>query len=115
MFLRGRLTSPAQERVLESGTVIVNYEVSVERDDGPKESVPVAWHDPPASARARQYDTGDEVVVVGRVRRRFFRAGGATQSRTEVVAVTFLPARHTKRVAAAIDEWCDAVSVAAGR
>jgi single-strand DNA-binding protein len=26
------------------------------------------------------------VLVVGHVRRRFFRAGGATQSRTEIVA-----------------------------
>ena len=38
----------------------------------------------PAEAVARP--AGDEVVVTGRVQRRFFRAGGATQSRTEVVA-----------------------------
>jgi single-strand DNA-binding protein len=42
------------------------------------------------------------VVVVGRVRRRFFHAGGATQSRTEVVAETVLPAGQAKRVATAL-------------
>ena len=44
-------------------------------------------------------DVDAEVVVAGRVRRRWFRSGGATQSRTEVVAVEVLPARSTKRVA----------------
>ena len=44
-------------------------------------------------------DVETEVVVVGRVRRRWFRSGGATQSRTEVLAVEVLPARSTKRVA----------------
>ena len=38
--------------------------------------------------------------MVGRVRRRFFRAGGGTQSRTEVVATTAIPTRR----AAAIDK-----------
>jgi single-strand DNA-binding protein len=40
--------------------------------------------------------------VVGRVRRRFFRAGGTTQSRTEVVADTVVPATQAKRVEAAL-------------
>ena len=47
-----------------------------------------AWAD--ASPRRR-------VVVVGRVRRRFFRAGGATASRTEVVADRVVPARQRAR------------------
>ena len=38
----------------------------------------------------------ENVVVVGRVRRRFFHAGGATQSRTEVVADKVLPVRSKK-------------------
>lgn len=114
VFLRGRLSRPANVRTLESGTVIVNYEVSVERDDGPKDNVPVIWQDPPASARAGDYDTGDEVVVLGCVRRRFFKAAGGTQSRTEVVAETFLPARQAKKVAAAIDGYCDVLAEEAG-
>ena len=60
------------------------------------ESVPVAWFEPPSSASAM--GAGDDVVVVGRVRRRFFRAGGATASRTEVVAAAVVPARAPARV-----------------
>lgn len=97
VFLWGRLSSPAQQRVLDSGTVIVNYEVTVPRDDGPADTVPVMWQDPPDAAKAVGYHTGAEVVVVGRVRRRFFRAGGTTQSRTEVVAELLVPARQAKR------------------
>lgn len=114
VFLRGRLSRPAEVRVLESGTTVVNYEVTVTREGAPNDSVPVLWQDPPASARAGNYAEGDEVVVLGRVRRRFFRTAGGTQSRTEVVAETFLPARQAKKVAAAIDEYCEVLAEAAG-
>ncbi len=50
-----------------------------------------------------------EVVVVGRVRRRWFRSGGATQSRTEVVAEGVVPRRAGKRVAKLVG---DALTVA---
>ena len=39
---------------------------------------------PPAGSKT--LEPGDEIVVVGRVRRRFFRAGGATASRVELEA-----------------------------
>ena len=84
VILRGTLTRPAEQRVLPSGDVVVAYEVRVVRDEGPAESVPVVWS-PPAGRGLLA--AGEEVVVTGRVRRRFYRAGGATQSRTEVVAV----------------------------
>ena len=42
-------------------------------------------------------EPGAEVVVSGRVRRRFFRAGGVTQSRTEVVADAVVATRQAKR------------------
>ena len=109
VFLRGRLSRPAQQRVLESGTVIVNYEVTVTRDDGPADTVPVMWADPPANAGADAFDAGDEVVVVGRVRRRFFRAGGGTQSRTEVVADVVVAARRTRKVASLLESGCEEV------
>jgi single-strand DNA-binding protein len=38
------------------------------------------------------------VAVVGRVERRFFRSGGATQSRTELIAERVVPARRSKTV-----------------
>jgi single-strand DNA-binding protein len=99
--LRGRLSRPAELRVLPTGSTLVGLEVTTRREGADKaDTVPVVWHDAPASAS--RLDTGDEVVVVGHVARRFFRSGGATQSRTEVVASTVVPIRSTKRVEAAL-------------
>jgi hypothetical protein len=61
--------------------------------------VPVVWLDAPA--RAAEFAAGEVVVVVGRVRRRFFRTPAGTGSRTEVVAESVIPARHRKRTQAA--------------
>lgn len=99
--LRGRLSRPAEERILGSGTRLVAYEVTVpDRNGGRAETVPVVWFDAPTGGLI---DGDTEVVVVGRVRRRFFRAGGATGSRTEVVADTVIPASRAKRVATALE------------
>lgn len=100
--LRGRLARPAEERALPTGERLVGLEVTVDGPEGRRETVPVVWPGAPASASG--YDTDDEVVVVGRVRRRFFRANGATASRTEVVADVVLPARQAKRVLAALGD-----------
>src|SRR5262245_64649841 len=91
--LRGTLSRDPVERTLPSGSRLVNYEVTVPDDaGGPADSAPVAWFDPPA--RLPAVTQGDEVVVLGRVRRRFFRtAAGVTASRTEVVAQRVVPAR----------------------
>jgi single-strand DNA-binding protein len=103
--LAGRLSRPAERRVLPSGDDLVAYDVSTPGRDGKQDSVPVVWFNAPATATT--LDTDDKVVVVGRVRRRFFRAGGATQSRTEVVADAVVPARQAKRVRAALDAAAD--------
>ena len=84
VVLQGYLARPAQDVVLPSGDRLVTLEVTVRRPDGPAEPVPVQWSDPPAWTSL--LGPGTEVAVIGRVRRRFFRAGGVTQSRTEVVA-----------------------------
>jgi single-strand DNA-binding protein len=99
--LAGRLSRPAQERVLESGDRLVALEVTVPREGERAETVPVVWFGAPASAAS--LDVEQAVVVVGRVRRRFFRAGAVTQSRTEVVAEAVVPAGQAKRVQAALD------------
>jgi single-strand DNA-binding protein len=98
VVLRGILSRPPEARALKSGDLLVSYEVTVAGRDGPAESVPVVWFSPPGGAAAANLDADDAVVVVGRVRRRFFQAGGSTQSRTEVVADRVLPARRTKAV-----------------
>jgi single-strand DNA-binding protein len=86
------------DRELADGRVVTQFDVCVDRG-----TVPVAWHDASPSARAA-LDDGAVVLVVGAVRRRFFRVGGATQSRTEVVATTVVPVRRRKQVATALDE-----------
>ena len=100
VVVRGRLSRPAEQRLLESGSTLVGLEVSVRREGEKAETVPVVCFDGPASVAT--LDVDDEVVVVGRVRRRFFRAGGSTQSRTEVVADAVVPTRQGKRVESAL-------------
>lgn len=95
-ILRGIVTSEPKVRALPSGSTVTNVEVTT-RGEAVTASVPVVVHDRPAGVA-----TGDEVVVVGHVRRRFFRAGGVTQSRTEVVANRIVPARRARTAARAI-------------
>lgn len=94
VLLRGRLSRPAEERVLPSGDTVWTFRVVVGRPRLPgsrrddtrarvdalecavwsgrvKRSVPT-WRD------------GDVVEVSGALRRRFFKSGGATVSRVEV-------------------------------
>jgi single-strand DNA-binding protein len=107
--LIGTLSRAPELRTLPSGSELLALEVTVHRPDGPAESVPVSWLAPPADASS--WSRGAAVLVVGRVRRRFFRAGGVTQSRTEVVASAVLPAgrksaarRALRRAAAALEQ-----------
>ncbi len=99
--LIGRLARPAEVRELPSGDRLVAYEVTVPRDGERAETVPVVWMGAPASAA--DHDVDERLVVIGRVRRRFYRAGGSTQSRTEVVAEAVVNARHAKRAGAALE------------
>jgi len=100
VILIGRLARPAQLRLLPSGDSIAEYQLTVPRPGERADSVPVVWETPPASAT--DHDTDTELLVVGRVRRRFFRAGARTESRTEVVAESVVPCRQAKRAQAAL-------------
>ena len=99
VVLRGTLSSNPVDRTLASGSTIWQLEVTTRTEDGAF-SAPVAWIDPPHPPRV---EAGDDVVVVGQVRRRFFRAGGVTQSRTEVAAAAVVPVRQAKRVAVLLE------------
>ena len=96
VVLQGTLSSEPVERTLKSGTKIVNWEVTTVTPKG-KKSVPVQWDEP--SRRVLALDVGDEVVVMGSIRRRFFQTGGMTASRTEVLATAM--AKPTQKVALA--------------
>ena len=106
VVLRGALTAEPRTRELPSGSVLSQFDVTT-RDEGGTQSVPVAWFDPPGAVA--DLDAGVEVVVVGSVRRRFFRAGGVTQSRTEVVAAKVVPARRGRDVKRVVEAACRAL------
>lgn len=82
VVLRGTLSSEPRARVLPSGDELLSYEITTDVADG-RASAPVVWFSP---RRPPVVHEGDDVVAVGVIRRRFFRAGGAASSRTEVVA-----------------------------
>ena len=90
--LRGHLSRAPEEVALASGDLLVRYEVTVPRADERADTVPVVAVSPPAYARG--LEPGTEVVVVGRTRRRFWSAGGATRSQVEVLATDVVPARR---------------------
>jgi hypothetical protein len=94
--LRGFVARPPVERRLPAGTRVLQFDVSIEGNPGL--TSPVALHD-----EAVTVDEGDHVIVVGQVVRRFFRAGGSTASRTEVVATEIIKA--TKRPSANRAMW----------
>ena len=98
VVLHGTLSSTPVLRSLASGSVLASLEVTTVVE-GASASVPVAWFDPPTDLG---FDIGDEVVVTGIVRRRFFRSGGSTQSRTEVVATQVVGAAKRRQVRAAL-------------
>lgn len=98
--LSGTLSRAPEARQLPSGDPLVAFDVTVRAPGRTSESVPVTWLDAPASSL--EWAAGEAVVVVGRVRRRFFRAGGVTQSRTEVVADAVLPARRVSATRKAV-------------
>ncbi|MGZ4716773.1 MAG: hypothetical protein ACXWCB_08730 [Acidimicrobiales bacterium] len=100
-LVSGSLSRQAKRRRLPSGDSLISLELTSRCGPGPAESIPVVWPDAPAWADA--LGAGDRVVVVGRVRRRFFRAGGTTASRTEVVAERVVPEGRRSRVRSAID------------
>lgn len=100
VVLHGHLSSEPRSRTLPSGDEVSTYEVTTRTGSGPAESVAVV----PGRARPpRTLSAGDEVLVVGRVRRRFFRAGGGTASRTEVVAERISSGARQRSVTAGLD------------
>lgn len=92
----GTVTSEPKQRELPSGSVVTNVEVTTRLDDD-THSVPIVVVDAPVTVRA-----GDQVVAVGRIVRRFFRAGGVTQSRTELVATKLVRASNKRTVERAL-------------
>ncbi len=109
VMLMARLSSEPTIRELKSGSVLMSLELTT-RVDEVASSVPLVWFDPPARTAVA---AGDEVSVVGTVRRRFYRTGATTQSRTEVV-VQHLGRASDKRSRTTQRKWITAAMGAAG-
>ena len=97
--LRGAISVPPEVRALKSGRKIATLAVRTKAGDGHNTSVPVTVWDTPAWLETLEAD--DDVLVVGRVRRRFLRtAAGTSGARTDVEAESLAPARDRRRLAA---------------
>lgn len=103
VLLRGTISNEPVVRVLPSGTTVTQVELSMRVDDRAT-SVPVAVHD-----QVVRVGEGDVVVVTGHVSRRFFRAGGVTQSRTEVIATDVIKVTRRRSVERAVERVIAAV------
>jgi single-strand DNA-binding protein len=103
VVLRGVLAAEPRRRELPSGSVIAQFDFTT-RDEGGTQTVPVAWFDPPSWSA--ELEPGSELLVIGSVRRRFFRAAGGTQSRTEVVVEKVVPARRGRDTRRAVEVVC---------
>jgi single-stranded DNA-binding protein len=97
--VRGEVSSPPDVRVLPSDAVLAQLQVTT-RLESETLSTPIAVWNP--AAWVQELEPGTEIVVVGRVRRRFFRAAGATASRVELEADLVAKASDRRRVRAVL-------------
>ena len=107
VVVQGVVARPGQEVALSTGQRLLNLELSVRQEGEPPEAVPGCWFDP--AGWASDLAPGTPLAVLGRVRRRFFRSGGSTQSRTEVVATRVVRASARAKVRALVDEAVEAI------
>ena len=105
--LCGPCSGPAEIRVLESGTRLATLAVRCPAGstiagtaDERATSVPVTVWDPPAWVETLA--AGDPIVVVGRMRRRFYQRPGGVGSRVDVEAELVGRARDRRRIDAAL-------------
>ena len=109
--VRGTVSSPPDVRVLPSDTVLAQLQLTT-RLESETLSLPVAVWNPAPWVEA--LEPGAELVVVGRVRRRFFRAAGAAASRVEVEADVVARAGDRRRVEAAVRRASEALELLEG-
>jgi single-strand DNA-binding protein len=105
--VRGQLSGAPRTRQLPSGSALVEFDVTT-RDDEGTSSVPVVWFEP--GALAESLEQGSAVLVVGFVRRRFFRTAAGTQSRTEVVARRVVGCSRRAQVARTLADVAAAIA-----
>ena len=96
-IVRGSASGPPEIRQLSSGRRVATFSVRTHALGPPATSVPVAAWDPPAWVEA--VDEGDELIVAGSVRRRFYRAvTGSLASRVELEAAIVGRASDARKI-----------------
>ena len=98
--VRGTCSRPCEVRTLASGSTLAQLHLTARVENEAAISVPVVVWDPKPAIT--ELDVGDEVVVLGRVRRRFYQSGGGTAAQTEVEAHSVVPASNRRRVEALV-------------
>jgi len=109
VILSGRLLTEPTSRALPAGGAIWALDLATAVDESTvgaaalpsrRVTVPVVWS---CDAVPPSWGPDTEVVVAGVVRRRFFRSGGGTQSRTEVVASAVIEVTKRRSAARALE------------
>jgi single-stranded DNA-binding protein len=98
--LSGPCSAAPEVRILESGSRLATFALRCPAGDGRATSVPVTAWDPPGWLEA--VDAGELLVVVGRLRRRFYQQPGGVRSRVDVEAQLVGRARDRRRIDAAL-------------
>jgi Single-strand binding protein family len=112
--LCGPCSGPAEVRVLESGSRLATFALRCPAGaaaDDRATSVPVTVWEPPTWVETLA--AGDVVVVVGRMRRRFYQRPGGVGSRVDVEADLVGRARDRRRIDAALRKADEALGALA--
>jgi single-stranded DNA-binding protein len=96
----GPCSTAPEIRVLGSGARLATLSIRCPGDGERATSVPVTVWDPPAWVET--LEPGESVVVVGRLRRRFYQRPGGVGSRVDVEAELVGRARDRRRIEAAL-------------
>ena len=108
--LCGPCSTVPEIRVLESGTRLATLAIRCPAGASADEratSVPVTVWNPPAWIDT--LEAGEAVVVVGRLRRRFYQRPGGVGSRVDVEAAYIGRARDRRRIDAALRRTLEAL------
>lgn len=95
--LVGTMHGPARLRVLASGEQVVNLDLRVQPEGAKAQTLPVSWFEAPT--RALDINEGDELVVVGRMRRQWF---SGKSNFTDVMAEAVVPVRSKAKARKAL-------------
>ena len=109
--VQGTISRPPVVRESSGTGATVSFDIVVVYSEGPSDLVPVLVVAPSARLLA-SLEAGAGVTVRGRVRRRFFRTGATTASRTEVVAESIALTRQRSKAAVVIHGAGEVLSAA---